>query len=173
MNGGRWLLRLYPRDWRQRYGQDIEELIAEITLEHGRLPFRFRVDLLQAALSEQGQEILKALSSHRRAALRVGSAAAALAIGVNVGLFAFGSSTPKSAQFPPVAASALSPSGPMVAKAEAEVRAAAAAAEARMLALQAQEAQRLSLLQAEAAAQARAAAAAARALAQQANAANR
>lgn len=172
MNGGRWLLRLYPRDWRQRYGQDIEELIDEIANEHGRLPFRFRVDLLQAALYERGQGVLKAFRSHRRAALRVGSVIAALALGANIGVFAFGSSAPKLAQSPPIAASTLNPSGPMVAQAEAYARAAAAAAEARMLALQVQEAQRSRLLEAEAVAQAQAAAAQARALAQHANAPN-
>lgn len=50
-SGGRWL-RIYPRAWRERYGQELQELILA-TSGDGPLPWRTRVDLVRAGLGER------------------------------------------------------------------------------------------------------------------------
>ena len=44
----RWLVRLYPRDWRERYGEEFEALLQE-----GSGGFRALVNVLYAALRER------------------------------------------------------------------------------------------------------------------------
>src|SRR5271154_6959268 len=44
----RWLVRLYPRDWRERYGEEFEAL-----LQHGTGGFRSLVNVLCSALRER------------------------------------------------------------------------------------------------------------------------
>jgi hypothetical protein len=44
----RWLVRLYPRDWRERYGEEFEALLQE-----GSGEFRALVNVLCAALRER------------------------------------------------------------------------------------------------------------------------
>ena len=44
----RWLVRLYPRDWRERYGEEFDAL-----LQDGSCGFRAVVNVLQSALSER------------------------------------------------------------------------------------------------------------------------
>lgn len=48
---GRWLL-CYPKAWRERYGQELTELIAA-TSGPGPLPWRVRVDLLRSGIRER------------------------------------------------------------------------------------------------------------------------
>ena len=44
----RWLVRLYPRDWRERYGEEFDAL-----LQDGSGGFRALVNVLWSALSER------------------------------------------------------------------------------------------------------------------------
>ena len=55
MNAGRRpdrLLRWYPPAWRARYGEELEELIAEAT-GGGRVPWRTRLDIARSGTRER------------------------------------------------------------------------------------------------------------------------
>jgi hypothetical protein len=49
--GGR-LLFLYPRAWRERYGQELLEIV-EAASGDGRMPMRIRIDVIRAGLSQR------------------------------------------------------------------------------------------------------------------------
>lgn len=69
------LLRLFPREWRERYGHEVEE-----ALEHSTRPARDRLDLVRAAVSVRGQDARSRLEGAvRRAGLGVLSGALLLA----------------------------------------------------------------------------------------------
>jgi hypothetical protein len=71
------LLRLFPREWRERYGQEVEE-----ALEHSSRPARDRLDLVRAAVSVRGQDVRSRLErAVRRAGLGVLSGAALVLAG--------------------------------------------------------------------------------------------
>lgn len=67
------LLRLFPREWRERYGREVEE-----ALEHSTRPARDRFDLVRAAVSIRRQDVERAV---RRAGLGALSGAALLLAG--------------------------------------------------------------------------------------------
>ena len=67
------LLRLFPREWRERYGREVEE-----ALEHSTRPARDRFDLVRAAVSIRRQTMERAV---RSAGLGVLSGAALLLAG--------------------------------------------------------------------------------------------
>lgn len=48
------LVRLYPAAWRERYGEEIEGLIADMS-EHGRVPWRVRADVVLGAARERAR----------------------------------------------------------------------------------------------------------------------
>jgi hypothetical protein len=53
--GGLWL-RCYPRGWRARYGEELEELIHSMSAE-APLPWRTRIDLVRAGLRERARGV--------------------------------------------------------------------------------------------------------------------
>lgn len=67
------LLRLFPREWRERYGREVEE-----ALEHSTRPARDRFDLVRAAVSIRRQDVERAV---RRVGLGALSGAALLLAG--------------------------------------------------------------------------------------------
>lgn len=147
MSRGRWVMRLYPRDWRRRYGEELDELIASIASEHGGLPFRSRVDLALSALQLQGKCVRERLGRHRRVVFGLGPVAIAVSLAICFGVLALGSSSPRVAQ-PPAATPGLAAQAAAAALAAAEARAAVVAqlraeAEVQAQAAPAQSAARL------------------------------
>jgi hypothetical protein len=55
VSGDRWL-RLYPKAWRERYGEELRELIT-VTSGPGPLPWRTRADLIAAGMRERMRSI--------------------------------------------------------------------------------------------------------------------
>jgi hypothetical protein len=54
----RWLLRIYPRAWRDRYGEELDQLVADT----GGLRLGTGMDLINGGLRERGRAIRNALS---------------------------------------------------------------------------------------------------------------
>jgi hypothetical protein len=52
MSGARRLLRLYPRAWRERYGEELEALLTDLNENEG-LSWRMRVDVARGGLRER------------------------------------------------------------------------------------------------------------------------
>ena len=58
------LLRLYPADWRRRYGDELDALIVESSA--GDVPWRVRLDVAVAAVREHGQALFRSDGSEER-----------------------------------------------------------------------------------------------------------
>ena len=77
---GRWLLRLYPRRWRERYGEEMVDLIDELVSAGMTTRARVTLGIAAAAATE------RARSWRRPRTILVGGAVAVAAAGATLGL---------------------------------------------------------------------------------------
>lgn len=76
------LLGLYPREWRNRYGNEIRELIQVLSEEHRRSVLGMMPSLIAGATTER----LYALRRFDRAGVAAATVATVLALGGSVGI---------------------------------------------------------------------------------------
>lgn len=93
--GGRWLVKLYPRKWRDKYGEEMIDLLTALKAASGGLSLAYRIDLIRGALVERTVDLYarkrtrRVITSFITALLLVTSAATA-------GLVMTGSPSPTS-----------------------------------------------------------------------------
>jgi hypothetical protein len=90
----RWVLKLHPKAWRERYGNEILDLADELVAEHESTWVRLALGLLASVLIERFRSLVQ---RHR---VLVASSLAAIAIvgitALSTNLFGFGVSNPQS-----------------------------------------------------------------------------
>ena len=92
----RWFLRVYPRSWRDRYGNEVGRLLDEIKREKGKVPVGDRIDLARAAIEARARATWSSSRGHR-VLVRGGAVVAVAAVGV---LTAVGSGLLSTSRFP-------------------------------------------------------------------------
>jgi protein-S-isoprenylcysteine O-methyltransferase Ste14 len=64
----RWLLALYPRAWRDRYGREVADLTGELIRAGDTTPLRAGLDLAATAAAERGRALSRPAAAAARAA---------------------------------------------------------------------------------------------------------
>jgi hypothetical protein len=85
MTRRRWLVRVFPRSWTSRFGEQLTGLLDDIEKETGRIPVADRLDVARAGLGERMASVGR-VSGHRRALVSCGVVLSIVAAGALIAL---------------------------------------------------------------------------------------
>ena len=61
-----WLLRMFPRAWRDRYGHEVADLLSDIESDEKKLRASDLLDLVRAGMSQRSVELWRRVAHPRR-----------------------------------------------------------------------------------------------------------